>query len=112
MSFQLDLGAGGRAVATTQTAERAYRASEGGGAREIARASYGGCGAWLDWLPQETILYEGSALHRETRIDLAEGAGCMLLEAIVLGRAAMGETLEHLRFSDRREVRRQGRPPC
>lgn len=110
MTFQLDLGEGGRAVATTQTAERAYRASEGAEPARLRVHHTVGAGAWLDWLPQETILYEGSALHRETRIDLAESAGCMLLEAVVLGRAAMAETLEHLRFSDRREVRRQGRP--
>lgn len=110
MSYRLDLGAGGRALATTQTAERAYRASDGADPARLTVHHTVGAGAWLDWVPQETILYEASALHRETRIDLAEGAGCMMLEAVILGRAAMGETLETLRFSDRREVRRNGKP--
>lgn len=110
MSYRLDLGAGGRALATTQTAERAYRASDGADPARLTVHHSVGAGAWLDWVPQETILYEASALHRETRIDLADGAGCMMLEAVILGRAAMGETLETLRFSDRREVRRNGRP--
>jgi urease accessory protein len=61
-------------------------------------------------LPQDTIIYEASALARHTIIDLEEGAGCMLVETVVLGRAAMGETLETLTFSDRREVRRKGKP--
>ena len=69
-----------------------------------------GPGGWLDWLPQETILFDGSALERRTVIDLAAGAGCLALEAVVLGRAAMGETLSRVTFRDRREVRRGGVP--
>ena len=99
---------GGRAVATTQTAERAYRA-EGGVARMDVALSVGP-GGWLDWLPQETILFEGSKLERRTEIDLAAGAGCLALEAVVLGRAAMGETVRRVMFRDRREIRRDGVP--
>ena len=69
-----------------------------------------GPGGWLDWLPQETILFDRAALDRRTVIDLAAGAGCLALEAVVLGRAAMGETVRDLRFRDRREIRRAGKP--
>jgi urease accessory protein len=65
--------------------------------------------SWLDWLPQETILYDRADLDRRTLIDLASGAGCLALEAIVLGRAAMGESLGAVRCRDRREIRRSGR---
>ena len=99
---------GGRAVATTQTAERAYRAT-GLPARMEVQLSVGP-GGWLDWLPQETILFDRAALDRRTVIDLAPGAGCLALEAVVLGRAAMGETVTHLRFRDRREIRVAGVP--
>lgn len=98
----------GRAVATTQTAERAYKAI-GTPARMEVRLSVG-AGGWLDWLPQETILFDEAALNRRTLIDLAPGAGCLALEAVVLGRAAMGETVRNLRFRDRREIRRNGAP--
>ena len=107
LRFALTLD-GGRAVATTQTAERAYRA-EGGVARMEVALSVGP-GGWLDWLPQETILFDGSALERRTVIDLAAGAGCLALEAVVLGRAAMGETVGRVSFRDRREIRRGGVP--
>ncbi len=106
LRFQLQVE--GRAVATTQTAERAYRAS-GPPARMDVRFQVGP-GGWLDWLPQETILFDRSALDRRTVIDLAPGAGCLALEAVVLGRAAMGETVRDLRFRDRREIRRDGAP--
>ena len=107
LRYGLDLQ-GGRAVATTQTAERAYKAI-GTPARMDVDLSVGKDG-WLDWLPQETILFDRAALDRRTVINLAPGAGCLALEAVVLGRAAMGETVRHLRFRDRREIRRNGTP--
>jgi urease accessory protein len=108
LSYQLDLGNGVRAVATTQTAERAYLATDG--VAEVTVRHRVGAHAWLDWLPQETILFQGAALSRVTRVDLGPGAGCLLLEAVVLGRAAMGETVRQVAFADRREVWQAGRP--
>lgn len=97
-----------RLIATTQAAERVYRADHGS-AQVSVRHRVEGTG-FLDWLPQETIVFDRADLARETVIDLAPGAGCLMLEAIVLGRAAMGETVRHLRLRDRREIRRDGVP--
>ncbi|WP_435170046.1 urease accessory protein UreD [Falsirhodobacter sp. 1013] len=104
--LEMSLDVTGRAVATTQTAERAYDA--GGGVATV-RVSHRVDG-WLDWLPQETILYDRAQVDRITRIDLAPNAGCLMLEMLVLGRAAMGETVRDLHLSDRREVWCDGRP--
>lgn len=108
LSLGVSLGEGARATATTQTAERAYHA--GGGVARVSVAHDVGRGAWLDWLPQETILYDGSAVERTTRIALAEDAGCLITETVILGRHAMGETVRQLHLRDRREVLREGRP--
>lgn len=107
LSFSALLRGNARAVATTQTAERAYRA-EGIAARAEVHLHAGENG-WIDWIPQETILFDGAGLDRDTQVDLAPGAGCLLLEMIVLGRLAMGESLCRLRLRDRRVVRRAGR---
>lgn len=107
LSFAVTLRPGARALATTQTAERAYRA-EGAAARAEVRLQVGADG-WLDWLPQETILFDAARLDRETTVDLAPGAGCLLLETIVLGRLAMGESPRRLHLRDRRVVRQAGR---
>lgn len=107
LSFAITLRPGTRALATTQTAERAYRA-EGKAARAEIRIQVGRNG-WLDWLPQETILFDGARLDRDTTVELAPGAGCLLLEMIVLGRLAMGERLGRVHLRDRRVVRRTGR---
>lgn len=69
-----------------------------------------GPGAHSARLPQETILFDRSALARTTEVHLAAGASCLLLEAVVLGRAAMGETVRNLTFRDTRRVLRGGVP--
>ncbi len=108
LSFGVNLGDGCRVTATTQTAERAYQSTAG-----VARVMVDhevGAGAHLDWLPQETILFDGAALERVTTVSLAAGASCLLLEAVVLGRAAMGEVIRQVSFLDRRQVSRGGMP--
>lgn len=107
LEYRLDLGPDSQATATTQTAERAYRA-EGPPARARVRLSLDR-GARLDWLPQETILYDGAKLERETEIDLAPKAQILAIETIILGRAAHGETLRRVTLSDRRQIRRDGK---
>ena len=108
IAFRLELGAGCRALATTQTAERAY-ASTGASAHMGISASVG-AGGRLDWLPQETLLYQHSHLTRRTEIDLVGNAECLLAEVIVLGRPAMGEWVTDTQLSDHRMIRRDGRP--
>ncbi len=108
VGFSLAVADGTRAVATTQTAERAY-ASSGNVARLGVDLTVG-AGASLDWLPQETILFDRAALDRRTTVTLAGEARLVLCEMIGLGRAAMGETVRRLWLNDRREVRRDGRP--
>lgn len=108
LDYRLDIDAGTRVTATTQTAERIYQ-SRTGAAQASCRMS-AGAGAALDWLPQETILFDRSALARRTEIDLAGDARLLFCETLVLGREAMGETLRETRLTDRREIRRDGHP--
>lgn len=108
LSFALEVGAGVRLCATTQTAERAYASNQG--EAQVRVTATVGAGGRLDWLPQETILFEASNLSRRTEIDLAGDASCLTCESLVLGRAAMGETVTTARLYDCRIVRRGGRP--
>ncbi len=108
MRFALAVAAGARAAGTTQAAERAYRSA--GGAAEVEVALEVAEGARLSWLPQETILFDGAALHRRTVAALRGSAWFLYCEMIVLGRAAMGETVAQLDLFDHREVRRDGKP--
>ncbi len=108
LDYRLRLDAGVALTATTQTAERVYRAAAG-----VARIAVNlelGAGAHLDWLPQETILFDRACATRRTEITLAPGATCLMAETLVLGRAAMGETVQRLDFHDWRLIRRGDRP--
>ena len=106
-AWTVEVGAGGHAVLTTQACERVYRASADT-ARVEARLTLE-AGARLDWLPQETILFDGSALSRTITADLADDAALLLCEAVILGRHAMGETFARGAFHDRWRIRRAGR---
>lgn len=45
------------------------------------------CGAVLDWHPQPTVVCDGAELRSSTRLRLRPGAGAVLREEVVLGRA-------------------------
>lgn len=105
--FDVDVDArpGCHVVVTTQAAERAYRAQPG----ETGRVST--ClrlhpGARIDWLPQETLLYEECALDRRLSVEMAANARFLFCEPVVFGRQAMGETLSGGLFHDQVELRR------
>src|ERR1700750_815865 len=66
-------------------------------------------GGRLAWLPQETILFDRARLSRHIDIDLAASASLVAAEAVVFGRAAMGEAMREGLFADRWRLRRGGR---
>ncbi|MBI5941575.1 MAG: urease accessory protein UreD [Caulobacterales bacterium] len=106
-SWTVDVGDDAAAVLTTQACEKVYRA-DADETRVAARLTVG-AGARLNWLPQETILFDRSALARSVEADVAADGRLLLAEAVVLGRRAMGETLTRACFHDRWRVRRDGR---
>lgn len=108
LAYSLDLATGACAVGTTQTAERAYLSRSGPASVDVALTI--GAGARLHWLPQEMILFEGSAIDRRLRVEMADNSEFVMLETLIFGRAAMGERLTRVDLCDRREVIRAGRP--
>ena len=92
---------------TSQTAERIYRSVTGSG--QVRNRLTIGPGGRLDWLPQETILFDGGRLDRRLDVDMAEDASLWAVESVVLGRTAMGEQVETGSLSDQWRIRRGGR---
>jgi urease accessory protein len=107
--FALDLAvdAGAELLFGTTAAEKIYRSL--GPATNIAVRIAVAPGASLRWLPQETILFDRARLDRRIDIELAEGATLVLAEAVVFGRAAMGEVVEDGALTDRWHLRIGGR---
>jgi urease accessory protein len=109
LRLALRVGAESRLSLTSQAAERIYRASGGEPGRVTTRIEVA-AGAQLDWLPQETILFDAARLDRRLRVDLAADARCLVVETLVFGRTAMGEDVRQVHLSDRIEIWRAGAP--
>lgn len=107
IDWRMRAGPGAGLTVTTQACEKVYRASDV--AARVSTHLTVGEGADLEWLPQETILFDRSALDRSLEADIAPGGRLLALEAVILGRTAMGEQVLAGRFSDRWRIRRAGR---
>lgn len=96
------------ATITTQAAEKVYRARDAEPVRLRAEVNVDE-GAWLEWLPQETILFDGARFDRRTTADVAPGGRLLACEMVAFGRRASGETVTHGLLHDSWEIRRGGR---
>jgi urease accessory protein len=107
LAIDIAVGEAARLAVTTAAAEKIYR-SLGPDAAIHLNLTVEANGT-LAWLPQETILFDAARLRRTIDVDLADGATLVLAEALVFGRAAMGETVRQGFLFDRWRVRRGGR---
>lgn len=107
--FGLVAGPDTRLTVASQAAEKIYRSVDDEEVR-IHVGLQADAGAWLEWLMQETIVFDGARLVRETAIDCAPGARLLATEAVVLGRTAAAERFTKGFCLDRWVVRRDGRP--
>jgi urease accessory protein len=92
---------------TTQSAEKIYRSQ--GDISRVGVELHVGPQAHVEWLPQETILFDQALLSRTLDVNLAPDARVTILESAVFGRLARGETVGHGLFRDRWRIRRDGR---
>jgi urease accessory protein len=105
--FAVEVDEGASLTVSTAAAEKVYR-SLGPSSTMAARLTVKR-GATLAWLPQETILFDGARLERRIDVELAETASLLLAEAVIFGRLAMGEKVQHGKLSDRWHIRREGK---
>jgi urease accessory protein len=105
--LSFSLGPAAAVTITTQSAEKVYRAA---GATTTVEAHLDvAAGGRLEWLPQETILFDEARLDRRLTADVAPDATLLMVESVVFGRLARGETLRTGSFRDRWRIRRDGR---
>ena len=107
LDISVSAGPDTAAMATAQAAEKVYR-SAGKDSLINVRLSVGR-GGRLEWLPQETILFDGARLRRQTTIDLDPGARILAGEILVFGRIASGERLSRGLVREAWSVRRDDR---
>jgi urease accessory protein len=107
VSVVLDPGA--QLTLAAQAAERFYRALPGAApsvARSVVTVAAGGS---MEWLPQETILFDRARVDRRLDVSLAADARFLGVESLVFGRKAMGETVHQARLQDLIRLRRDGK---
>lgn len=107
LTTRINIEAGAKVIIAGQAAERVYRASKGEPARVDTTLEIG-TDAWLEYLPQETIFYDGFALERALVINLAADARFLGVEMQVFGRRSMGETLQSGSWHDSIMLHREG----
>lgn len=101
------VGAEACATVTTLAAEKLYR-STGADCRIHVDLSVAE-GGWLEWLPQETIMFDGARLRRRVEARVAASGRLLAAEIMMFGRAASGETLNRGLLQDGWAVRRDDR---
>jgi urease accessory protein len=67
-------------------------------------------GAVVEWLPQETIIYEGAHLKSTININLADSARFIAWEILSLGRPASGEGFDYGAVDLNWQIRCEQRP--
>lgn len=106
LTFEIGASADCVATVTTQAAEKIYRAA--GADSEInVTVSADDCG-FLEWMPQETILFDGARLRRRTRLHINAKARILAGEIVVFGRRARDEKFTYGFLHDDWRIFRDG----
>ncbi len=107
VSVAITLGPGARFTATTPAAEKIYRSL--GPETAVSSTLDLAAGSTCEWLPQETILFDGARLNRRMAVSLDGDARLLAAEMLVFGRAARAEVFATGALHDRWRIRRDGR---
>jgi urease accessory protein len=105
LELDLSLREGARALLTTPGATKWYRATVAGARQELRFDIEPG--AMLEWLPQESIVFDGARAEMTTRVRLHGDALYLGWEILCLGRQAAGERFSRGRVRLRTEIWRE-----
>lgn len=102
------LGDQSQALITTAAAGKVYRSNGQLATQKINLHLK--AGACLEWLPQETIIFNGAIYRQDLRVELEPGASWLGWEITRFGRTARGEKFMKGEWRSRTEVWQQGKP--
>ncbi|RCK54281.1 urease accessory protein UreD [Thalassospira profundimaris] len=108
LSFAGRTGENARLLITAQAAEKVYRSLGPDGKMQVALVADNH--SWLEWLPQETILFDGARLRRTTSVSVSGSGRVLAGEMMVFGRLARGEVFTRGLARDAWDVSLDGRP--
>lgn len=108
LAIVADVGEGARALLTTPGAGKWYR-SAGPWAEQAVRLKVG-AGGTAEWLPQESIVFDGALARMSTVVELAAGARYLGVETLCFGRRASGECFSRGRLRLASDILLDGQP--
>jgi len=110
LSISIGVGAHAHALLTTPAANKLYKTdSQAVAWRQHTRLEVADGGV-LEWVPQETLAFDGSRGEQATEIVLEGNARCMGWEVMALGRPASQLPYLSGRIEQRFRLTRDGRP--
>jgi urease accessory protein len=107
LAITANVGDHAHAFVTTPGAAKWYRAN--GHVSRQALKLQAGAGAALEWLPQETIFFNGADVGLDTEVNLEADASFITADILCFGRTASGERFDHGRVAQRMQLRRGGK---
>jgi urease accessory protein len=107
LALDITLQPQAQALITTAAAAKIYR-STGAQAQQTTQIHVAE-GACLEWLPQETIVFNGANYRQDLRVELGANALWMGWELTRLGRSARGEKFDQGEWRSRTEIWQSGR---
>jgi urease accessory protein len=105
---KIHLQAATNALITTASAGKVYQ-SNGQMAQQLIEIKIDD-NAGLEWLPQETIIFNGAVFRQHLRVDLGENSSWLGWEITRFGRSARGEKFLAGEWHSNWEIWRSGQP--
>lgn len=94
LQIAVSVGPGAHAFLTSPGATKWYRCNDGDGDAHQSVRLTAGDGAALEWMPQETIYFDGARAVQRHIVHLGAGARYIGCEVLCFGRQASGERFE------------------
>jgi len=105
LTLKVNVEKNASSLLTTPGAAKWYR-SAGPWAKQSVAFNVGGT---LEWLPQETIVFDGALAQTAYEVDLGAQAGFIGWDIVCLGRTGSGERFSRGSFRGSIRIRREGR---
>ncbi|QJD59423.1 urease accessory protein UreD [Pseudomonas sp. gcc21] len=110
LRLNANIGEDAAALLTTPSSGKCYRARENGTLQQQLTRLSVAAGGSLEYLPQDTIAFEGCNAKLATRIDLQADAQMCMWDLLCLGRPAANEGFASGCVSQHLDIWRDGKP--
>lgn len=107
LHIDVDVGDGAQALLTTPGAGKWYRSAGPQAEQQVIIKV--GAGGTVEWLPQESIVFDSAQARMRTNVELEAGARYIGVETLCLGRRASGETFARGQLQLATDIRLDGR---